>query len=165
MPHAPDDPGPDLRDIDRGAAAAGPRAVPEKDDRPIRVLVAEDSLVNQLIARAMLERVGCVVETASDGNAAVAAALRRRFDVILMDLSMPGRSGIEATRAIRAAEAGRRTPIVALTAHALPEHRARCLAAGMDDHLAKPYDPAALAAVVALWARRPVGPARTLAAG
>jgi CheY-like chemotaxis protein len=145
----------------------GVAAVAPSPEGPIRVLVAEDSAVNQLIARAMLERVGCVVEVVSDGDAAVAAALSRRFDVVLMDLSMPGRSGIEATAAIRRAEAGgrRRTAIVAVTAFALREHRARCLEAGMDDHLAKPYTPEALAAAVEKWARRPVGPARSLATG
>lgn len=157
IPAAPQAPAPDLAAVVAVAVAEG----------PIRVLVAEDSAVNQLIARAMLERVGCIVEVVSDGDAAVAAALSRRYDVVLMDLSMPGRSGIEATAAIRKAEAGgaRRTAIVAVTAFALREHRARCLDAGMDDHLAKPYTPEALAAAVEKWARRPVGPARSLAAG
>jgi CheY-like chemotaxis protein len=151
----------------RQAAAPRLAAVAPAAEGPVRVLVAEDSAVNQLIARAMLERVGCVVEVVSDGDAAVAAALSRRFDVVLMDLSMPGRSGIEATGAIRKAEAGgpRRTAIVAVTAFALREHRARCLDAGMDDHLAKPYTPESLVEMVAKWARRPVGPARSLAAG
>lgn len=149
------------------AEAPAPATVAAVAEGPIRVLVAEDSAVNQLIARAMLERVGCLVEVVPDGDAAVAAALARPFDVVLMDLSMPGRSGIEATRAIRKAEAGgpRRTSIVAVTAFALREHRARCLDAGMDDHLAKPYTPESLAEMVAKWARRPVGPARSLAAG
>jgi CheY-like chemotaxis protein len=162
----------------RGREAAAPAANPAPTgpglsavapaaEEPIRVLVAEDSAVNQLIARVMLERVGCVVELASDGDAAVAAALARRFDVVLMDLSMPGRSGIEATAAIRRAEAGgrRRTAIVAMTAFALREHRARCLEAGMDDHLAKPFTAEALAGMVERWARRPVGQVRSLAAG
>jgi CheY-like chemotaxis protein len=149
------------------AAAPALAAVAPAPEEPIRVLVAEDSAVNQLIARAMLERVGCLVEVVSDGDAAVAAALSRRFDVVLMDLSMPGRSGIEATAAIRRAEAGgpRRTAIVAVTAFALREHRARCIEAGMDDHLAKPYTAEGLAGMVEKWARRALGPARSLAAG
>jgi CheY-like chemotaxis protein len=138
-----------------------------REGAAVRVLIAEDNAVNQLIARVMLERVGCAVEVVGDGDAAIAAALARPYDVILMDVSMPGRSGLDATRAIRRAEArlNRRTPIVAMTAHAMREHRERCAEAGMDDHLAKPFRPEDLAATVARWAGRPVGPARSLAAG
>ncbi|MGE0710529.1 MAG: ATP-binding protein [Planctomycetota bacterium] len=116
--------------------AAGPVA-------PRRVLVAEDSAVNREVVRRLLELRGHRVEVAHDGREAIARAARERFDVILMDLQMPEVDGFEATARIRAreAESGARTPIVALTGHALAGDRERCLAAGMDDHLPKPIRP------------------------
>ncbi len=115
--------------------------------RALRVLVAEDNVVNQLVVRRMLERAGHVVTTVEDGVAAVAAVAAGDYDVVLMDVDMPMLDGIEATRAIRdreRADAARRLPIIALTAHALPESVERCSAAGMDAHLVKPVDRAAL---------------------
>jgi PAS domain S-box-containing protein len=105
-----------------------------------RVLLAEDNDVNRRLAVATLERYGHVVETVTDGRAAVEAIRQRTFDVVLMDLQMPVMDGFEATTAIRAAEIGthRRLPIIALTAHAMPGDREACLTAGMDAYVSKP---------------------------
>jgi two-component system sensor histidine kinase/response regulator len=106
----------------------------------LRVLVAEDNVVNQRVASRMLERSGCVVTLAGDGREAVAHAARGSFDLVLMDLQMPELDGLAAFHQIRELDRrrGRRTPVVALTAHALREDRERCLAEGMDGYLAKP---------------------------
>ncbi|MEP6491536.1 MAG: response regulator [bacterium] len=107
----------------------------------MRVLLAEDNLVNQCVSRGFLEEIGCTVVVASTGLEAVREATSATFDVILMDCMMPVMDGYEATRAIRSASAAavRETPIVALTASALDGERERCLAAGMNDYLAKPF--------------------------
>jgi signal transduction histidine kinase/ActR/RegA family two-component response regulator len=113
---------------------------------PLRLLVAEDNAVNQVFVRRLLERLGHTVHVVGDGVAALAAWSAGDFDAVLMDIQMPEMDGYEATRRIRAAEAGRqdRTPILALTAHALESERARAFAAGMDAHLTKPIDALAL---------------------
>ncbi|MFN8103759.1 MAG: ATP-binding protein [Acidimicrobiia bacterium] len=128
----------------------------------VHVLLVEDNPVNRKVATAMLERLGCAVDVAADGADAIAAVGRRNgpysdFDVILMDCQMPGIDGYEATRRIREAEeatGGRRTPIVALTANVSESDRDRCLGAGMDDHVAKPFNKETLAAAVAQWGQR-----------
>ena len=107
-----------------------------------RVLLVEDNEVNRLVAQRMLEHLGLEVLTAGDGASALAMAGEQRFDCILMDVQMPVMDGLEATRALRRREreSGRDPiPIVALTANAMFEERQRCLAAGMDAHLAKPF--------------------------
>ncbi len=115
-----------------------------------RVLLADDARINQLVGVAMLERLGCTVDVVTNGAEAVDAVLEKDYDVVLMDCLMPVMDGYEATARIRNLEAGsRRTPIIALTASAMVGDRERCLAAGMDDYLAKPLDRAALAGVVA----------------
>jgi len=113
---------------------------PERDLPPLRVLLAEDSLVNQKLATALLEREGHTVTVAGNGREAVEAFESRDFDVILMDVQMPEMDGLEATVIIRAKQKarGHRVPIVAMTAHALKGDRERCLEAGMDDYVAKP---------------------------
>ncbi|QIG44129.1 response regulator [Nocardioides anomalus] len=130
------------------------------DERPAagRVLVVEDNAINQLVAEGMLRRLGYDVTLAGNGSAAVAwvAAEPDRFDAILMDCQMPVMDGFDATRAIRAQEDdGRHTPIIAMTAAALTEEREQCFAAGMDDFLTKPVDPARLEATLARWVPRP----------
>ena len=115
-----------------------------------RVLLVEDNRINQEIIRTVLARRGCRVAVAEDGLAAVETFRRDRFDLVLMDVQMPGMDGLAATRAIRAveqAEGRRRTPLVALTANALAEEATRCRAAGMDAHVAKPIAWADLFAV------------------
>jgi len=107
----------------------------------LRVLLAEDNEVNVLVARTILEQWGFEVVTARDGQEAVEAASVQAFDLILMDMQMPRMDGVEATRRIRLAEpAGRRTPIVAMTANAMRRDQNACSAAGMDDFIAKPID-------------------------
>jgi two-component system sensor histidine kinase/response regulator len=110
--------------------------------RPLRILLAEDNAVNRLVAVRTLEKCGHSVVVAVNGREAVAAQAREGFDTILMDVQMPELDGLEATALIRKAEAGtgRHVPIVALTAHAMREDRERCLSAGMDEYLAKPFN-------------------------
>jgi CheY-like chemotaxis protein len=109
--------------------------------RPLRVLVAEDNRVNQLVATKLLERMGHVVEVVADGAAAVERFLTMSFDIILMDVHMPGMSGLDAARSIREYEGatGAHIPIIALTASAMKQDHQRCIQAGMDDFLTKPF--------------------------
>ncbi len=108
-------------------------------DRALDVLLAEDNMVNQHLARRMLEKWGHRVVVVASGRAATCAAAERRFDVIFMDVQMPDMDGLEATAIIRGAES-HHVPIVAMTAHAMKGDREMCLAAGMDDYVAKPID-------------------------
>jgi CheY-like chemotaxis protein len=131
------------------AAAAPVEVVPRLTPRaatPLRVLVAEDNLVNQRLAVSLLEKAGHSTVLAANGVQAVAAFEREPFDVILMDMQMPEMSGTEAIAVIRERERceGRHTPVVAITAHALKGDKERCLAAGADGYVPKPIVPAAL---------------------
>ena len=115
------------------------------------VLVAEDNRVNQYVIAAVLEGLGLDVEVVADGRTAVSRTRQGRFDMILMDCQMPDLDGYEASRRIRALEGpASNTPIIALTAHAMGGDRERCLAAGMDGYLAKPFDPQKLSRLVDL---------------
>ncbi len=118
-----------------------------------RVLLAEDNRVNQDVATAMLRSLGFETEIANDGEEALVLAASRRFDVVLMDCQMPNLDGFQATAAIRRRDASgaRRVPVIALTANAMEGDRERCLAAGMDDYLPKPYSRAQLEQVLARW--------------
>ncbi len=120
----------------------------------LRVLLAEDNEINQQVATELLESQGIQVTVANDGRAAVDAVLQVKFppgfDLVLMDLQMPNMDGFDATAAIR--KHGKKLPIIAMTAHAMEEERARCLAAGMNDHVAKPIDPHTLFVMLARWA-------------
>jgi signal transduction histidine kinase/CheY-like chemotaxis protein/HPt (histidine-containing phosphotransfer) domain-containing protein len=117
------------------------------------VLVVEDNAVNQLVASGLLSALGYTSEVAVDGLAAIAAVHQRRFDAVLMDVQMPRMDGYMATRHIRDTATGPRLPIIAMTAAAVEGERERCLAAGMDDYLTKPVDPAALAETLERWLR------------
>ena len=138
-----------LVDAVRSAAVAPdrPAAVPPLPGG--RVLLAEDNEVNRAIIGRMLELLGMARDEVADGAAAVEAALSEHYDVILMDVQMPGTDGVQATRQIRAGEQDRHTPIVALTANAMGGDRETYLAAGMDDYLAKPMRLAALRTTLA----------------
>jgi two-component system sensor histidine kinase/response regulator len=126
-------------------ATAGPRPdvgtdTPPPAARSLRVLVAEDNVVNQRVILRLLQKYGHQVRIANHGGEALAELDRGRFDLVLMDVQMPEVDGFAATRAVREREAGtgRRQPIVAMTAHAMKGDRERCLAAGMDDYFSKP---------------------------
>jgi signal transduction histidine kinase/DNA-binding response OmpR family regulator/HPt (histidine-containing phosphotransfer) domain-containing protein len=141
------------RDAAWGAPAASPA-----DAAPLRgqILLAEDNPVNQEVAAAMLTALGCEVRVAGNGRAALDALEKERFDLVLMDCQMPEMDGFSATRALRAREALSerslpRTPVIALTAHALPADRAQSLAAGMDDHVNKPFSRDELRAALLRW--------------
>ncbi len=126
----------------------------EQSIRPTgRLLVAEDNLVNQEVARVVLEQMGMVVDVVNDGREAVDAVCRNKYDLVLMDIHMPDIDGIEATAIIREWEhsEGLRTPIAALTANAMAGDRERFLASGMDDYLSKPFARAELVALVLKW--------------
>jgi CheY-like chemotaxis protein len=121
--------------------------------KSVDVLVVDDNLVNSSLARTQLERLGYSAETANDGYGALEAVALRHYDIILMDCEMPGMDGYSATAEIRRRESsGRRTTIIAMTAHAMASMRARCLASGMDDFLAKPVKLLPLAAMLDRWA-------------
>ena len=113
------------------------------------MLLVEDNPINALLARTLLTREGCVVEHAVSGADALAAAAVGAFDLILMDMRMPGLSGVETAQRLR--DNGVETPIVALTANAFEDDRHACLAAGMNDFLVKPLSPDALRAMLARW--------------
>ena len=132
------------------------RVVPIESASQLRVLVAEDNKVNQRLAKRMFEKLGCRVDIAVDGREAVAAATRLSYDVVFMDCSMPEMDGFQATIELRRRETGgRRVPIIALTANALAEDRARCLAAGMDDYLSKPVRIEEIQKALTRWAPQP----------
>jgi PAS domain S-box-containing protein len=118
--------------------------------RPLRVLVAEDTPVNQRLIRRLLENQGHTVHVVDNGRAAVERVREETFDAVLMDVSMPEMDGLEATARIRVeqAEAPRRLPIIALTAHALPSDREACMRAGMDGYVSKPVDAKLLTSVL-----------------
>ena len=137
---------------DAASAASLPGAPLPRAPRRGRVLIAEDNVVNQKVTVRMLERLGFAAEVVGTGQEAAAAVRRERYDAILMDGQMPGMDGYEATSRIRAFEGPvRHTPIIALTAGAMRGDRERCLAAGMDDYVAKPMSPEQLEAVLQRW--------------
>ena len=118
----------------------------------MRILLAEDNQVNQMLAVAMLGRAGHRVDLAGNGIEAVDAVHSRPYDLVLMDVQMPDMDGIEATRRIRAMPGKKaHIPIIALTASAMKGDRERFLEAGMDDYIAKPIDRGQLLKVVAHW--------------
>jgi PAS domain S-box-containing protein len=124
----------------------------------LRVLLVEDNAINQQIAKELMEAAGIEVVVAENGRIAVEFVRGGgHFDVVLMDLQMPEMDGIAATGVLRADPSLHALPIVAMTAHAMPVERARCMAAGMNDHIAKPIDPDVLFATLARWSGRAGG--------
>ncbi len=137
-------------------AASAPNREPDRTDsiHGARILVVEDNRVSLLVVQRMLEKLGCRVQTASNGYDALAWFGEGRYDAVLMDCHMPKMDGHVATARIRSLEAsGVRTPILALTADAMEGNRKRCLKAGMDDFLAKPVDRDELVRLLARWVR------------
>jgi CheY-like chemotaxis protein len=146
------------------AAVAVPAVVPTLSWHP-SVLLVEDNDINALLATRMLEKAGCRIERARDGRVAVDRmqdvldGSRPAYDIVLMDSHMPVLDGLEATRLVRSLFAksdARCPPIIAVTANAFEEDRRRCLAAGMDDYLAKPFELADLYGILERW--RPAAP-------
>ncbi|MBL8428993.1 MAG: response regulator [Dechloromonas sp.] len=146
-----------LRAVEAAFAEGGysPDEKPVATDRRLRgrVLLAEDNESNLIVARAQLQRMGLEVVTACDGQQVLDLLATETVDLILMDCQMPNLDGFAATEAFRRREAagGLRLPVIALTANAMKGDRERCIAAGMDDYLAKPYTGDALFAVLAHW--------------
>ena len=145
-----------------GYADADAPEAPQQNESPpqvllgLRVLVAEDNPINALLARTLLTRAGCVVTSAQDGEEAVMAASAASFDLILLDIRMPRLDGFEAAQRIRTGDGpSAAAPIVALTADAGEEERARAAKAGMDDFITKPIDAARLLTVAARFTDRP----------
>ena len=156
-------PRPCLRAPARSPSAPAPREPALSADASAprrRILVAEDNRVNQTVAMRILEKAGHQVDVVANGREAVAALDDVVYDLVFMDCQMPDMDGFEATRAIRAGEARtpRHIPIVALTANAMQGDRERCLAAGMDDYIAKPVTTQTLAAALERWAGSTTSP-------
>ena len=154
------------RRIDQPAGAGSDASRASEPHLGLRVLVAEDNIVNQRVATHMLERWGCRVDVAGDGRQALEAVTCVDYDVVLMDVQMPEMDGFAATAAIRRREAltARRTPIIAMTAHVMEGDRDRCVEAGMDDYVAKPITAQALLQAVSRWGTREVAqPPRSVA--
>jgi CheY-like chemotaxis protein len=122
--------------------------------QPQRILIAEDNDLNRVLAQHILEVHGFAVQAVEDGEKAIKTVRQQPFDLILMDCQMPLVDGLEATRQIRKmeTEAGRsKTPIVALSGYSVAEGRERCLAAGMDDYLPKPFTVDQLKEIITKW--------------
>jgi signal transduction histidine kinase/DNA-binding response OmpR family regulator len=148
-----------LRAVDVDAEDQEDFDIPAKSFNPlegVRILLAEDNLVNQKVAQKMLQNLGCDVTVVPNGEEAAAAAGNEKFDVVLMDCQMPKLDGYGATKAIREKEQGiGRTPVIAMTANAMKGDREKCLAAGMDDYISKPVRQDVLADALKRWTLRP----------
>ncbi|MCX2887868.1 MULTISPECIES: hybrid sensor histidine kinase/response regulator [Pseudomonas] len=139
------------------AVPASPPGIPQALDLPgdFRVLVAEDNSISTKVIRGMLGKLNLEPDTASNGEEALQAMQARRYDLVLMDCEMPVLDGFSATQQLRAWEAAnqrQRTPVVALTAHILAEHKERARLAGMDGHMAKPVELSQLRELIQYWA-------------
>jgi CheY-like chemotaxis protein len=126
--------------------------------RGARVLLVDDNVINLLVARSYLEKMGLVVESVNGGRAALDAVQQSRFDAILMDLHMPDMDGHATARAIRATDPGGKVPIIALTAAVMSEDLLEAQAAGMNGHIAKPVVPLQLASALLQWIPTTPGP-------
>jgi CheY-like chemotaxis protein len=124
---------------------------------PLRILMAEDNAINQRVGKLILQRAGFTIDLVSDGNEAVEAHRAQPYDMILMDCQMPTMDGFEASRQIRKLK-HTQPVIIAVTANALVGERERCLNAGMDDYLSKPFQAEQLVAVVKKWVAIRRGP-------
>ncbi|MEO0640071.1 MAG: response regulator, partial [Bacteroidota bacterium] len=121
---------------------------------PLSILLAEDNAVNQKIAERLFLRLGYEIDLAENGQEVVDMALAKPYDIIFMDMQMPKKDGLAATREIRQQIPSDILPIIAMTANAMAEDKAACLASGMNDYLAKPIKPQTLADMVQQWAQK-----------
>ncbi len=145
-----------LRGRHLGQVPKAPAQVLKSDLSGAQILLVEDNLVNQTIAKLLLERLGCIVDIARNGLEGCRALEKKSYDAIFMDCQMPEMDGFEATRFIRSSEKGRRqTPIIALTAGVLKHERDQCYAAGMDDFLSKPISQEDLKNTLEKWVIAP----------
>jgi PAS domain S-box-containing protein len=155
-----------LAPAERAIRPPAARPVTIERSRPLRVLLADDNVINQKIVEAVLTLDGHKVDIVEDGEAAVDAVRSRSYDVVLMDIQMPLLDGREATKRIRSLPAPKSgIHVIALTAHAMVDAREQCLAAGINDYLAKPIDHAALLAALAAVGRRLGPPVAAFAGG
>jgi CheY-like chemotaxis protein len=144
---------------ERGAPAAALPGPPNTAGQSaVRLLLVEDNFVNQRVAVYMLNKLGYQVDVAQHGREALGMLGNLQYDLVLMDCQMPEMDGFEATRTIRDRNSSvldHEIPVIAMTANAFPEDRARALACGMNDFLAKPVDRTVLAGMLAKWLRQP----------
>ncbi len=141
----------DLAEPDRALQSNEVEQLLSNRSQKTRILLVEDNLINQEVALELLREAGLEVDLAVNGQQAVDLFSTQSYDLILMDMQMPVMDGIAATRAIRQTPQGQSIPILAMTANAFGEDRKRCLEAGMNDHVAKPVDPANLYAMLVKW--------------
>jgi CheY-like chemotaxis protein len=140
---------PEVREGKEGKTAAQPEA----DFTGVRLLLVEDNLINQEVAREILEGAGFVVDAVNNGLEAVEAVRSNDYDAVVMDVEMPVMSGYEATRLIRGDARSKDLPIIAMTAHALQEVREECLAVGMNDYVTKPIEKGWVFSVLSRWVK------------
>ena len=131
-----------------------PVTVIRKNHQGRRILIVDDELLNLEVAKFLLEDIGLVVDTAEDGLQAVDKAIEQSYALILMDMQMPNLNGFKATQQIRELPAHRETPILAMTTNVFVEDRVRCLEAGMNDFLAKQFNPDLLFSTLLKWLER-----------
>ena len=143
----------------RSSQREGTRALNFADRPNVRILLAEDNITNQQVALAILRKLGLRAEAVANGREVLDSLRSIPYDLVLMDVQMPEMDGLETTRAIRSGREGTLNPgipIIAMTAHAMQGDREECIAAGMDDYIAKPVMPASLAAVLEKWLVQPM---------